>query len=159
MTETVRDYAKRLALEALAQCYSTKQTGNPAFDPREDRAAARRGEEYKVERYRPRRMDEMVEDSCMVVLHDRDDDDGYGSYIRALTYREVVDAIVDDLVEHGVIRPADIPLPTADILPIGNDGLTQPERDEAERRWNEGPARRHGVSVANDRFVGVDDAT
>lgn len=149
--ETVRTFAERLALEALAERYSRKHAANEAFDRLEDRAAWERGEDYEVERYRPRTMEEAVEDVCMVTEQRRDDDEGFGTYIRALTYREVVDTVVARLVERGVIQAANVS--------VGSRFLCGEIKDGRICFQNLGPASRCPTHGEGATGRSLDDAT
>jgi hypothetical protein len=169
-TQTVRAFAIQLALEALAERYSTKEGPNPAFRDRDRLAARQRGEEYTVERYVPRTLDQMIGDSCTIVDYGSDEE-GWGPVIRSLTYREVVDAVIERLIERGIIRAADEALSTHFLCgeidnghiclheiepdgtcpnhPIGSDGLTFNEREASAARWNETVARRDRLRRAS----------
>lgn len=131
--QTVREMAVEQALLALADRYSVKETLNPKYNYIEARKAVRIGREYPFEKYRPRTLEEMIEDSCTIVEHD-EDDELYGPMIRPLTYREAATTVIEALIRAGIIQSADVQLTTnflcgergpdglACLAPIGADG-------------------------------------
>lgn len=97
-----REALRKIFLDALIRAYSVKKEKNPEWKFKEW-IKVEEGQ-YPIPEYIPRTQEEMEEDDCLIVVRSKDEDGEWCSSIRALSYREVVETILNDLEIRGILN-------------------------------------------------------